>query len=95
VKESLKKRPLTRLVVQHPRENETEPVDSAENDSESEDSGYSNDDNENSSDWRNVCCTSNRRLCKKHGYGFDDCVVNAYPIDDAFFWKRLLRNVGS
>jgi hypothetical protein len=84
VKESLKKRPLTRLVVQHPREDETEPVDSAENDSESEDSGYSNDNNENSSDWRNVCCTSNRRLCKKHGYGFDDCVVNVYPIDNAF-----------
>lgn len=90
VKDSLKKRPLTRLLVQHPGEEEMEPTSSGANDddddnSESEDSGYDNDDDDESkSNWRNACCTSSKRLCKKHGYQFDDCAAKAYPINDVF-----------
>jgi hypothetical protein len=33
--------------------------------------------------WRNVKCTNERRICQSHGgYGFDECVAQAYPIDE-------------
>ena len=42
------------------------------------------DNGESNRNWRDAICTSDKRLCAKLGYGFDECVAKAYPIDDSF-----------
>jgi hypothetical protein len=60
----------------------------------SDDDDNNNDDNNNDDDdddngesngnWGDVICPSEKRLYAKLGYGFDECVAKAYPIDDSF-----------
>ena len=87
VKESLKQMPTERLTVEHPNE-DTEDDEMDDDDSSSSSSSSSSDDDsyeDGSEDggeprWTKAVCTSNKRLCHKHGYGFDLCVTEAYTI---------------
>lgn len=104
VKESLKHMPAERLTVEHPNE-------------DAEDDGTDDDDSSSSSDVNNyedgsdddgeprrmkAVCTSNKRLCHKHRYGFDLCVTEAYTIHefdleeiagDCWFATKDVRNM--
>lgn len=76
VKDSLLSLPTERLTVQHPnREDEESNEDDTDDDDDDSDYG-------GGTSWESAICTSSRPLCKKHGYQFDVCVTEAYPINE-------------
>jgi len=100
VKDSLLQKPTKRLIVQHPEDLDEE----SSGDDDEEDNSDDNDGDDETSDeetaaiddkdpslrWKSAKCTSSKRLCHKHGYGFDVCVTEAYPIDE-FILEEIAR----
>jgi hypothetical protein len=89
VKPSLREKPKEGLIVRHPKNEFAESIGGSDdkNDGSSDEEDYDGDDedfdDENDSCWKNVKCTNERRICQSHGgYGFDECVAQAYPIDE-------------